>query len=66
MNTAMTLYSKHFHGKSINIGIEDLKTAILTRDDFTSKLLPNGDERVIFSDKSNLIFTYDNVQVSLF
>ena len=62
----MTLYREHFHSKPINVGIDDLKAAILTRNDFNSTILPNSDEMVTFNDKSKLIFTYDNVQVSLF
>lgn len=66
MNTAMTLYDKHFHGKDINVGIEELKAAILIRDDFKSVIKPNGYEHVTFNDRSHLVFTHDNVQVSLF
>jgi hypothetical protein len=66
MNTAMTLYSAHFHGKPNFEGTEDLKAAILIRNDFKSVILANKDEKVLFSDGSTLIFTYDNVQVSLF
>ncbi len=67
MNIAMNLYRNHFHGKQINIGIDELKEAILIRDDFKSVIKPNGDEEVTFNDRSCLIFTHDDtVQVSLF
>ncbi len=66
MNIAMTLYSEHFHGKPTFEGSEDLKAAILIRNDFKSVILPNKHEKVVFNDGSILIFTHDNVQVSLF
>lgn len=66
MNRAMSLYDAHFHGKPLEIGMDELKGEILKRDDFTSKILPNGYEQVTFSDNSKLIFTHDNVQVTLF
>lgn len=66
MNTAMKLYSEHFHGKDIEQGKEDLGYAILARSDFTSKRAANKVETVTFDDNSKLIFTHDNVQVSLF
>lgn len=66
MNIAMTLYSTHFHGKPLEIGTEELKASILIRDDFKSVILPNKDEQVTFADRSKLIFTSDNVQVTLF
>lgn len=66
MNTAMKLYDAHFYGKQVEQGIDQLKGEILKRDDFTSKIMPNGYERVTFLDDSILIFTHDNVQVSLF
>ncbi len=66
MNIAMTLYKQHYYGNLHNTRIDELKGIILMRNDFKSKIMTNGDERVTFIDKSTLIFTCDNVQVSLF
>lgn len=69
MNTAMKLYSEHFHGQEIQKGKEALLAAILIRNDFKSERAANrnnGHEKVTFDDNSKLIFTHDNVQVSLF
>lgn len=65
----MKLYSEHFHGKDIAEGREALLAAILIRNDFKSERAANrnnGNEIVTFDDRSKLIFTSDNVQVSLF
>ena len=62
----MKLYSEHFHGKDVEQGKEDLGYAILVRNDFKSTRNANKVETVTFDDGSKLIFTHDNVQVSLF
>lgn len=62
----MNLYNKHFHGLPFWDGREALYASILIRNDFKSTSLPNGNQMVTFDDRSKLIFTSDNVQVSLF
>ena len=66
MNIAMTLYSKHFYANRSESRINDLKELILNRNDYKLKLLPTNEEEFTFNDNSKLIFTWDNVQVSLF
>lgn len=64
MNTAMTLYDKHFHdNKSENKINELFEEAIKLEYIRTDK--PQG-IHLMFKDKSQLIFTHDNVQVTLF
>lgn len=66
MNQAMKLYDKHFHGNSSDNRINEFKAILLKRNDYTLKLLPTNEEQFTFPDNSKLIFTWDNVQVTLF
>ena len=64
MNQAMTIYSKYFHSnKSANKLGETESMAIRECEDYVIK---NGEKVYKFDDNSELIFTRDNVQVTLF
>lgn len=63
MNIAMTLYSKHWHGNK-NQNKDDFEK--IAFDKCKRSYERNGEQVYTFEDSSNLIFTYDNVQVSLF
>lgn len=64
MNTAMTIYDKYFDsnksenrlGQTESMAIRDCKDHYMEKNDKVYK----------FYDGSTLVFTYDNVQVSLF
>ena len=65
MNTAMTLYTELFANSRCPNRIDTIKTAafpkaVMTQDNAM------GHMHYIFKDGSRLIFTSDNVQVSLF
>jgi hypothetical protein len=64
MNIAMTIYSKYFHdNKSENrLG----QTEIIAIKECKDHFLQHGNKVYKFIDNSQLIFTYDNIQVSLF
>lgn len=66
MNIAMTLYSKHFQGNKSETKLEEFEDYIEGNISAYLVFLPNGHKQYSFSDKSKLIFTHDNVQVSLF
>lgn len=66
MNIAMTLYQNHFYKNFSDNRINELKELILEKTDYKLKLLPTNEEQFTFSDNSKLIFTWDNVQVTLF
>ena len=66
MSIAMTLYEKHFYANLRDTRTEELKVIVLNRTDYKLKLLPTNEEEFTFGDNSKLIFTWDNVQVSLF
>lgn len=60
----MQIYDKHFHNnKSENRLGECERWAIKVCKDYTLK---DGEKMYKFDDNSKLIFTYDNVQVTLF
>lgn len=64
MNIAMTLYSKYFHGNKSDNRLG--QTEIMAIKECNDHFMQHGNKVYKFSDNSELIFTYDNVQVSLF
>lgn len=60
----MTIYSKYFHSnKSVNKLCETESMAVRECKDYVKK---NGEKVYKFDNNSELIFTRDNVQVTLF
>ncbi len=64
MNAAMTIYDKHFHSNKSENRLGE--TEIMAIKDCKDHFVQSNDKVYKFHDGSLLVFTYDNVRVSLF
>lgn len=64
MNIAMTIYDKYFHSNKCENRLG--QTEIMAIKECKDHFMERNNKVYKFQDGSRLIFTYDNVQVTLF